>query len=100
MWPVSARARIKKMRAYGKKKRSVDEIEAEAEAQEDDVELPKLPPTRPNEIWNTTSTVRALDDRDPTKYSDNTVQVFYHTMKSVGVQLQKGLLVTMEYQAL
>ena len=50
MWPVSARAGIKKIRAYGKKKRSVNEIEAEAEAQKDDVELPKLPPTRPNEI--------------------------------------------------
>jgi hypothetical protein len=97
MWPVSAKAGIRKMRAYGKKKRSVDEVEAEAQ---EEAELPKLPPTRPDEIWNTASTIRALEDRDPTKFSDNSVQVYHETLKSVSVQLQKGLLVTMEYQAL
>ena len=70
MWPPSAIAGIKKMRSYGRKKRSIDKVEAEEDVT---LELPKLPPTRPLEIWNTAATVRALDDRDPTKFSDNTV---------------------------
>jgi hypothetical protein len=45
MWPPSAKAGIKKMRSYGKKKRSIDEAE-----EDDTLELPRLPPTRPSEI--------------------------------------------------
>ena len=95
MWPPSAKAGIKKMRSYGKKKRSIDEVE-----EDDTLELPRLPPTRPLEIWNTAATIRALDDRDPTLYSDNTIQVFHDTMKKVDVQLQKGVLLIVEHQAL
>lgn len=92
MWPPSAKAGIKKMRSYGKKKRSIDEVE-----EDDTLKLPRLPPTRPSEIWNTAATVRALDDRDPTLYSDNTIQVFHDTMKKVDIQLQKGVLLTVEH---
>jgi hypothetical protein len=70
MWPLSAKAGIKKMRSYRRKKRSIDEVEAEEDVT---LMLPKLPPTRPLEIWNTAATVRALDDWDPAKFSDNTV---------------------------
>ena len=92
MWPPSAKAGIKKIRLYRKKKRSINEVE-----EDDTLELPKLPPTRPLEIWNTAATVRALDDRDPTLYSDNTIQVFHNTMKKVDIQLQKGVLLTVEH---
>ena len=68
MWPPSTKAGIKKIQSYGKKKRSIDEVE-----EDKTLELPRLPPTRPSEIWNTAATVRALDDQDPTLYSDNTV---------------------------
>ena len=70
MWPLSATAGIKKIRLYRRKKRLIDKVEAEEDVT---LELPKLPPTRPLEMWNTAATVRALNDRDPTKFSDNTV---------------------------
>jgi hypothetical protein len=44
MWPPSAKAGIKKMRSYQKKKRTIDDVE------DDNIELPTLPPTRPQEI--------------------------------------------------
>jgi hypothetical protein len=69
IWPPSAKAGIKKMRSYGRKKRSIDEVEAEDVT----LELPKLPPTRPSEIWDTTATLRALADRDPIKFSNNSI---------------------------
>lgn len=95
MWPVSAKAGIKKMRSYGKRKRSIEEVEAD-----DTLELPALPPTRPQEIWNTAATVRALGDRDPTKFSDGSVQLYHKTMKAVDTQLQKGHLMTIEHNSL
>jgi hypothetical protein len=95
MWPVSCKAGIKKMRAYGKRKRSIEEVEAE-----DTLDLPPLPPTRPNEVWNTAATLRALADRDPTKFSDNSKQTWVDTVKKVDVQLQKSHLQTIEHQAL
>jgi hypothetical protein len=82
MWPPSAKARIKKMRSYRKKKRSINKVE-----EDDTLELPRLLPTRSLEIWNTAAAVQALDDQDPTLYSDNTIQVFYNTIKKVDIQL-------------
>jgi hypothetical protein len=94
IWPPSAKARLKKMRSYQKKKRTIDEVE------QDDLELLALPLTRPPEIWNTAATVRALGDRDPTQFSEPSVQVFHITMKSVDIQLQKAHLTTIEHLAL
>src|SRR5437667_4305845 len=51
-------------------------------------------------MWNTAATVQALDNQDPMKFSDNTVQTFYTTMKAVNVQLQKGVLLLVKHQAL
>jgi translation initiation factor 2B subunit (eIF-2B alpha/beta/delta family) len=48
-------------------------------------------------MWTALTTVRALDDRDPTTWSDNTVQVFHGTMKTVDVVLQKAHLTTIEH---
>jgi hypothetical protein len=60
MWPVSEKQGIKKMRGYGRKKRSIDEVA------DDTAELPPHPPTRPSEVWTTAAAVQALADRDPT----------------------------------
>jgi hypothetical protein len=94
MWPLSAKAGIKKMRSYQKKKRTIDDVE------DDSIELPTLPPTRPQEIWTTSATVRALGDRDSTQFSEPSVQLFHHTMHLVDVQLQKSHLISLEHTAL
>jgi hypothetical protein len=86
MWPPSAKAGIKKMRSYQKKKLTINNEE------DGDLELPALPPTRPDEIWTTSATVRALGDRDPTMFSDPSIQLFHNTMRSVDIQLQKSHL--------
>jgi hypothetical protein len=80
IWPVNYKAGIKKMRSYGKKKRSIEEVEAE-----DSLDLPPLLPTRPDEVWNTASTLRALADRDPMKFSDNSKETWKITVKKVNV---------------
>jgi hypothetical protein len=66
IWPVSCKAGIKKMRLYGKKKRSIEEVEVE-----ESLDLPPLLPTRPDKVWNTAATLRALADCDPTIFSEN-----------------------------
>ena len=60
IWPPSAKAGIKKMRSYQKKKRAIDEV------MDKDLQLPAHPPTRVEEIWTTLTTIRTLNDRDPT----------------------------------
>jgi hypothetical protein len=92
MWPPSTKAGIKKMRTYQKKKRTINEVE--------DDDLPALPPVRPEEMWTTAATIRALGDRDPTQFSEPSIQLFHSTMKSVDVQLQKSHLTTLEHAAL
>ena len=67
MWLLSAKARIKKMRLY-KKKRLIDKVK-----QDDTFKLPPLLLTRLDEIQNTATKVQALDDRDPITYSDNII---------------------------
>jgi hypothetical protein len=47
MWPLSAKARIKKMQLYRRKKRSIDKVKAKEDVT---LKLLKLPPTRPLEI--------------------------------------------------
>ena len=48
-------------------------------------------------MWTALTTVRALNDRDPTAWSDNTVQVFHVVIKTVDVVLQKAHLTTLEH---
>jgi hypothetical protein len=95
IWPPSAKAGLKKMRAYKKKKRSINEVTEEGE-----LELPALPPTGPPEIWNTITTIQALGDRDPTQFSEGSVQTFHSTLKTVDIILQKAHLTTLEHGAL
>ena len=92
MWPPSTKAGIQKMRTHQKKKRIINEVE--------DDDLPALPPVRPEEMWTTAATIRALGDRDPTQFSEPSIQLFHSTMKSVDVQLQKSHLTTLEHAAL
>jgi hypothetical protein len=90
VYPTSAKAGITKMRMYNKAKRSITEVD-------DELDLPRLPPIQPEEIWTTAATVRSLADRDPTQFSDNSKQVFSSTMKAVDIQLQKAHLTSMEH---
>jgi hypothetical protein len=80
------------IRSY-KQKRSIDEVDPEDE----NLDVPALPPTHLPEVWNCITTVRALEDRDPTKFSDSTIQTFHSTMKNVDVTLQKAHLTTIEH---
>jgi hypothetical protein len=82
------------MRSYQKTKQTINEVE------QDDLELPALPLTCPPEIWNTAASVRTPGDRDPTQFSEPSVQMFHITMKLVDIQLQKAHLTTIEHLAL
>ena len=83
------------MQLYGKKKRSIKEIE-----EEKSLDLPPLLPTRPNKVWNTAATLRALADYDPTTFSENSKETWIAIVKKVNIQLQKSHLQTIEHQAL
>ena len=80
------------MQLYRKKKRLINKVK-----EDNTFELFRLLPTCPLEIQNTTAIVQALDNRDPTLYSNNTIQVFYNTIKKVNIQLQKGVLLTVKH---
>jgi len=67
MWLLSAKARIKKMRLY-KKKRLIDKVK-----QDDTFKLPPLLLTWLDEIWNIAAKVQAFDDCDLITYSDNII---------------------------
>jgi hypothetical protein len=98
MWPPSYKQGIKKVRSYKKsnsQKRTIDDVN-----EDDEPELPRLPPSQPAEIWNTAVKVREFADRDLTKFSDNSCEVFKYTMKSVDLQLQKAHLTTVEHSNL
>jgi hypothetical protein len=82
IWPLSAKAGLKKIRAYKKKKRLINEVIKKGE-----LELPALPPTRPPKIWNIITTIQALRDRDPTQFSKGGVQTFYSTLKTIDIIL-------------
>ncbi|KAN0073265.1 hypothetical protein V8E54_008485 [Elaphomyces granulatus] len=75
-------------------KRTIDDVE------DDDLDLPAFPRTRPEEIWTTAAAIRALGDRDHTQFSKPSIELFQSTMKSVDVQLQKSRLKTLEHAAL
>ena len=68
MWPPSAEKALKKMREYKTpRKRTMDEMEA------DEPDLPLLPSTRYNDIWNTTASVRNLASRHPHELSEPSI---------------------------
>jgi hypothetical protein len=97
MWPPSAKAGIKKMRSYSRKKQTVDDFD---DNDDNTIELPQHPPTRATEVWTTSATVRALGDRDPTKFSEPSVELYYKTIGVVDIQLQKSHLLMLEHTAL
>jgi hypothetical protein len=98
MWPVSAKEGLKRMRAYNnRRKRTSDELE-----DEDNNHQPELPMLKrqATELWDTSTVVRMLGDRDPTKFSDYSVGLFHKTMQDVDTHLQKAQLDTLEHGAL
>jgi hypothetical protein len=80
IWPISYKARIKKMRLYGKKKRLIKEIK-----EEESLDLPSLLPTRPNKVWNIAVILRALADRDSTTFSENSKETWIAIVKKVNI---------------
>jgi lipopolysaccharide export system protein LptC len=92
IWPPSAKQGIKKMRVY-QKKNPIDTQE------DDELELPKLPPQYALDIYTTAATVREFADRDPTQFSDPSIKRFRRTMKDVNVQLNKGILSDIKLKA-
>lgn len=76
MLPYPLKAGLLKMRSYWKKKRSIAEVEAEDE----ELDLPKLPPIRAHELWNVASIVQSFIGRDPMQFSDNSRELFQKTM--------------------
>lgn len=94
MQPLSAKAGLKKIKSYQKKKHTIDKVE------QDDLGLLALPPTCPLELQNIAATVQSLRDRDPTQFSKPSIQTFHITIKSVDIQLQKAYLATIEHLAL
>ena len=93
MWSPNYKQGIKKVRLYKKSnKRIIDDIN-----EQDDLELPRLPLSRPTEIWNTIAKVREFGNCNPTKFSDNSREVFKYIIKAVNIQLQKAHLITIEH---
>jgi hypothetical protein len=85
MWPVSTKEGLKRMRAYNnRQKRTSDELEDEGNNHQ-----PELPTIKrqATELWDTSAAIRALGDRDPTKFSDYSISLFYKTMQDVDIHL-------------
>jgi hypothetical protein len=80
IWPVSYKARIKKMRLYGKKKRLIKKVE-----EEKSLDLPPLLPTCPDKVWNIAATLRALADRDPITFLENSKETWIAIVKKVNI---------------
>jgi hypothetical protein len=98
IWSVNTKEGLKRMRAYNnKRKRTSDKLE-----DKDNNHQPELPliKRQATELWDTSTAVRALSDRDPTKFSDYSVGLFHQTMKDVDIHLQKAHLDTLEHSAL
>ncbi|XMA11516.1 hypothetical protein WAI453_004307 [Rhynchosporium graminicola] len=96
IWPVSEKAAIKKMRSYGRKKRTIqDSLDEEIQP-----DLPVLPPNRPEEQWKTVSRIQSYIDQDPTKFSDTSREVFKKTMINTAIDLHKAHLTTVEHATL
>jgi hypothetical protein len=65
---------------YGKKKRLIKEVK-----EEKSLDLSPLLPTRPDKVWNTAVTLRALADRDPTTFSENSKETWIAIVKKVNI---------------
>ena len=94
MWPLSCEAGIKNIKSFSK------EISKQSSSP-NSLQLPQLPlPNSVETIWKTTTIVESFITRDPTQFSDNTVEVFKSTMKETSVQLQKAYLQATEHALL
>jgi hypothetical protein len=83
IWLLSYKQGIKKIRSYKKsnnKKRIIDDVN-----EDDELKLPWLPPSRPVEIWDIVAKVKEFGNRDPTKFLDNSREVFKVIIKLVNL---------------
>lgn len=99
MWPPSTKAGLKKMRAYRAKQRARGGGVGSG-VEGDNIDLPLLPLSRPDQLWDIGATVRALKDRDPTQFSDYSKQLYSRAMGQVDLELSKAHLTLMEHTAL
>ena len=79
IWPYDVNAGLKKMRSYGKKKKSLADVKAE----DTKLDLPELPSSRPHELWNTAAAINSFIGRDPTQFSDNSREIFGRTVGGI-----------------
>ena len=68
------------MRLYEKKKRLIKEIKKEKS-----LDLFPLLPTRPNKVWNIAAILRALANRNPTTFSENSKETWIAIIKKVNI---------------
>jgi hypothetical protein len=94
MWPHSEKAGIKKMRAYQRRKRTANDIA------DDNLDLPTLPPTRTEEMWEVATTLRELGDRDPTTWSSPTKARHKRVCIAAGVIVEKAQLLSVQHSAI
>lgn len=84
------------MRAYNNQnqKRTTKQI-----VDEDSASKLELPPLKhqATDIWDTSATVQALGDRDPTQFSKPSVVLFHKTIQDVDTHLQKAHLDKLEH---
>jgi hypothetical protein len=83
MWPPSYKQRIKKMRSYKKsnnKKRIIDDVN-----EDDEPKFPRLLLSGLIKIWDTVTKVKEFNDRDPTKFLNNSREVFKVIIISVNL---------------
>jgi hypothetical protein len=90
IWPHSAAKGLQKLRSYHMPKREIGMTLQDDS--EDDLQLPKLPPTQPEEAWDTTTKLRALGNRDPTQFSEHSIGVYHQVLRNTDVLLQKAHL--------
>ena len=79
---LSYKQEIKKIQSYKKsnsKKRIIDDIN------DDEPKLSRLLLSRPAKIWDIAAKVREFSDRDPTKFLDNSPEVFKIIIKLVNL---------------
>ncbi|RKF83576.1 hypothetical protein GcM1_157002 [Golovinomyces cichoracearum] len=94
-WSLPLKTGLKKIRSYGRKKRTLEES-LDEETQPD---LPLLPPNRPSDLWNTVN-IQSFNGRDLTQFSDNAKEISKKKMVVTAVNLHKAHLTTVEHATL
>ncbi|KAG4439985.1 hypothetical protein IFR05_004559, partial [Cadophora sp. M221] len=75
-------------------------LRQEVENEDEQLELPNLPPSRPHHLWNTAAAIQSFIGRDPTLFSNDSKELFRRTMSNTAVELHKAHLTTIEHATL